>query len=144
MIINLNDSYAVENSMCRIGEKPNENILEDSLFFTRFLDFVEKYDQVFAKQSLLSAKEWVSRRDYTSICYFLKPCINESFFNISYKELANTPVEILLKVQKNAQKIAPILDEQQALYEELMKAYKPAESSYNSSFSAWLDDDLEE
>ena len=115
-----------------------------------FLGFVESYDEVFGKQVLPSAEKWVSEKDYSSIGNFLRPSVNESVFSIPYQELSDIPVESLTFLQQKAQKIAPVLDEQAALYEEFMNAYKPEESSSNSSSSYWLDrisrrfDDLEE
>lgn len=140
--MNLTEPYAVESSMCRMGQEPTKNILEDTFFFDRFLGFAEKYDQAFGKQSLTSAEIWVAEKDYAAICSFLHPSPQESMSYISYHELAFLSAEGLLYLQQKAQEIAPLLDEQKALYGELMQAYKPAESSSKSSFSAWLDDDL--
>ena len=151
MYLNLCEPYAVENDMCRMGKTPNEGVLTDAFFLDRFLGFVEKYDEAFENQALPSAEKWVSEKDYASIGHFLRPNVNESVFSIPYQELANMSVESLTFLQQKAQKIAPVLDEQKALYEEFMNAYKPEESSSDSSFSYWLnrisrrhDNDLEE
>ncbi len=150
-IVNLCKPYTTEHLRCKLGEKPNESILEDAFFFDRFLGFVERYDEVFKKQSLPSAEKWVSKKDYASIGHFLKPNVSEGFFSISYHELSFIPVEVLPYIHRSAKQIAPVLDEQEALYEELMQAYKLEESSSDSSFSYWLnrisrchDNDLEE
>lgn len=150
MITNLSDPYAVEDSMCRMGAKPTKNILEDTFFFDRFLGFVEQYDKVYGKDVLLTAEKWVAEKDYIAISSFLHPSPQETMFYIPYNELAFLPAESLDYMQQKAQEIAPLLDEQKALYGELMQAYKPAESSSKSSFSYWLNrissrhDDLDE
>ena len=152
-MINPSEPHSLEHFFCIEGESPNEGALEDSFFFDRFLGFVERYDEVFKKQSLPSAEKWVSEKDYASIGHFLKPNVSEGFFSISYHELSFIPVEVLPYIHRSAKQIAPVLDEQEALYEELMQAYtyKQSESSSDSSFSYWLnrisrrhDDDLEE
>ncbi len=141
----LNDSYAVEDSMCKTGEKINEDILEDASFFARFLDFVKKYDEAFGKDSFSSAEKWVSEKDYTSIKYFLKPNAIESVFSISYPELATMTVSTFADVQIRAQRIVPVLEEQKSLYEELLKAYEtPCLELINNIMPHAFDDDLGE
>lgn len=150
MVIDLLHPYTIKFSCNEQEVKTNHlKVLNDSFFFDRFLGFVEQYDKVYGKDTLLTAKKWVAENDYIAISSFLHPSPQETMFYIPYNELAFLPAESLAYMQQKAQKIAPLLDEQKALYVELMQAYKPAESSSNSSFSYWLNrissrhDDLE-
>lgn len=122
--MNLAEPYVVESISYRLGNNPNNlQSLEDSFFFDRFLGFIEKYDEVFEKHTLPTAEKWVAERDCSSISYFLNLYSKESMFHISYRELAAIPFEYLEEFQKKAQKIVPLLDEQMALYSELMLTY---------------------
>lgn len=96
----------------------NMNVLEDNFFFDRFLGFLERFDEVNGTNRTEYATTWVEQKDYDSIYYYLKLCSRGSIVFLSHTELANMTEEDLLTLQDFSKKMAPLLDEERALYAE--------------------------
>lgn len=94
------------------------NVLEESFFFDRFLGFMERFDEVNGTNHTECAAAWVDKKDYDAIYYYLKPSSCGSIVYLSHAELATMTEEELLVLQDFSKTMAPLLDEERALYAE--------------------------
>jgi len=95
------------------------NALKDNFFLDRFLGFIERYDEVSKTNMIYTASKWVKDKDFDAIYYCLKLFLPDSMVCLSHVELANMTEEELFALQEFSKKMAPLLDEEKALYHEL-------------------------
>lgn len=106
------------------GNLLNTQKLLNSDFIDRFVGFVEKYDEVRETNNLISVKKWIDNGDYSYIKYFLHLSPMESMVHLSIYELLNLSVDDFNNLQDSCSKLAILLDEQRALYEEFLTFYE--------------------
>lgn len=102
----------------------NITLPEGTDFCKRFLDFAKRFDEIKDYNNLLqSATTWVETANYEYIMYFLKPEPYVSLLPFTLTEFIEMSAEQISIWQNYCRKLQNILDEKEALYNELL-SYK--------------------
>lgn len=96
---------------------------EGSDFCKRFLDFIQRFEEIKDYNLLQSATVWVETANYEYILYFLKPDPYVALLPFSLKEFVEMNAEQISIWQNYCTKLQDLLDEKESLYNELL-SYK--------------------
>lgn len=98
-----------------------EKIL-NSDFIDRLIGFAEDYDSLRHSNCLEEIQKWLKDENYSYIRYFLAP--DESIFTFSIYEFISLNANTFVYWQEFYTKLAILLDEKRALYEEFISFYE--------------------
>ena len=102
----------------------NKEKLLNTDFIDRFLSFIKKFDDVCSKNTLSFVQKWIDEEEYDYIKSFLFITSIETMLPITIHEFTTMTPEKLLSFQNFYIKLSDLLNEKQALYEELNSFYE--------------------
>lgn len=97
----------------------NYHALQSNFFFERFLGFIERYDDVTNNNMMHNAAKWVKVKDINSIYTCLKLSLFDPMVCFTHFDFSNLTDEELLDLRDFSKKVAPLIDEEKALCDEL-------------------------
>ena len=104
--------------------KLNFEKLSKADFFSRFLGFMERYDDVNCTSFYNYAKKWVLEKDITNIQNFLDTWSIEYSLSFSKQDFISMTPGQFAHYQEVYTKVCALLDEKKSLHQELLSFYE--------------------
>lgn len=109
---------------CITEKKLNTEKLFNSDFLNRLIGFCEEYDSLGNSNITQTIREWINNEDYSYIMHFLSIIPIKSIFPLSIHELISLNADDFIYWQEFYIRLSALLDEQKALYEEMLSLYE--------------------
>lgn len=105
-------------------KKLNTEKLFNSDFLNRLIGFSEEYDFLRNSNITQTIREWINNENYSYVMHFLSIIPIRSIFPLSINELISFSADDFIYWQEFYTKLSALLDEQKALYEEMLSFYE--------------------